>query len=255
MWRTERIPEEETILFHVFGDETCQVDHDWMVLGTTGVSDVHVDMARALFLGWKKRMGLQGEIKWEFTDKKNVERFKKLMTVYFELLHDGILQFHSMVIPAKNFDYKAFGNPVPEAAYNRLFHHLLVWKYCSSKAVRKRKYHVLFDERTSLVPWEPFRLAVNKAADRKFRMDHWPFRKVGYENSHLDMMLQMNDLVLGAIGFWRNDKHITMAGSPKHMLARHIKNCAGLNSLKDNPRSERFSMWTIRFNEFKGSRA
>lgn len=255
MWGDQKIPEEETKLYHVFGDETCQTNHAWMALGTTAVSNEHLDQVRAEFLFRKKRMGLQGEIKWEYTCDKNVERYKKMVTAYFDLLRKDILQFHSMVIPAENFDFRAYGNDVPEAAHNRLFHHLLIWKYCS-RLLRDRKYFVRFDKRTSKVPWEPYRLHANRAAARRYGMHHWPFRVLAYADSKEEIMLQVNDLVLGAIGFWRNKKHITIptSTSPKCDLARHVKNETGLNSLFDNPRSHRFTMWKVTFAELKGSR-
>ena len=72
---------------------------------------------------------------------------------------------------------------------------------------------------------------------------------MAYEKSHLEILLQMNDLILGAIGFWRNRKYIVepTKSSPKGALARHIKNETGLGTLFANPRSPRFTMWTMKF--------
>jgi hypothetical protein len=248
--RVQKIPEEKTKLYHIFADETCQTKHDWMALGTTGVSDEHLRHVRAMFLAWKQRMGLHGEIKWEYTDKKNIDRYKTMVTLYFNLLRKDILQFHAMTIPAADFDYKALGNDVPEAGYNRCFHYLLLWKYCGWPMV-DRKYFVLFDKRTSLVPWRPFRLAVCRAAAKRYGMDHWPFRRVEYEDSKLDIVLQVNDLILGAIGFWWNEKHkrLPTSISPKGDLARHVKNESGHRSLFVNPHHGPFTIWEMKFAE------
>lgn len=228
-----------------------------MALGTTAVSDQHLAHVRAMFLAWKTKLGVHGEIKWQRTDKKNLDRYKTLVTVYFNLLRRGILQFHAMTIPAADFDPKALGNDTPEAAYNRCFHHLLLWKYCGGTAggppLRDRKYFVLFDKRTSKVPWKPFRLAVCRAAATRYGMDHWPFRRVEYEESHLEIMLQVNDLILGAVGFWWNKKHSTMptAKSPKGKLARHVTKSLGTTySLFQIPYlSKNFTIWRLTFND------
>jgi hypothetical protein len=261
MLRTQKIPEEETKLHHIFADETCQVSHDWMALGTTGVSDQHLAHVRAMFLAWKVHMRLHGEIKWVRTDKKNVDRYKTLVTVYFNLLKRGILQFHAMTIPMAAFDPKALGNEVPEAAYNRCFHHLLLSKYCAGhpldrRPLRERKYFVLFDKRTSNVPWEPFRVALCRAAAKHHGMDHWPFRRVEYEESHMEIMLQVNDLVLGAVGFWWNKKHRTLptSKSPKGKLvrhvAKHIREATGSYSmLQITYASRNYTIWEMEFNE------
>lgn len=262
MPRIQKIPEEETKLYHVFADETCQEvagkeKHDWMALGTTSVSDEHLSHVRAMFLAWKWKMGLQGEIKWTFTDKKNLRRYKIMIDVYFNLLRRDIVQFHAMTIPMAGFKER-LGDDVPEIAYNRCFHHLLLWKYCD-RSIAERKYFVLFDKRTSPVPWEPFRLAACHAAARHSGMDHWPFRRMGYIESHLEIMLQVNDLVLGAIGFWNNKKHTRepTASSPKADLARHIKNTIGFGPkalVKPPYHSKRFTIWPLTPKE-QGTRA
>jgi hypothetical protein len=193
-------------------------------------------------------MGLRGEIKWERTDKANVDRYKTMVTVYFNLLGRGILEFHAMTIPMAGFEER-LGDDVPVIAYNRCFHHLLLWKYCD-RQIAARKYFVLFDKRTSNVPWEPFRLAICRAGDRRSGTDHWPFRRMGYEESHLDIMLQVNDLILGALGFWKNKKHTRVPTSTgaKAALARHIKDLIGFgpNSLVKPPyHSKRFTVWPL----------
>lgn len=255
MPRAQNIPEGDTKLYHVFADETCQTDHDWMALGTTGVSDEHLAHVRTMLLAWKVKLGLHGEIKWTRTDKKNVDRYMQLVTVYFNLLRRGILQFHAMTIPMANFDPEALGNDTPEAAYNRCFHHLLLWKYCGAELLT-RKYYVIFDKRTSLVPWQPFRRAVCLAASSRYGMDHWPFRRVGYEESHLEILLQVNDLILGAVGFWWNKKHSTSPtkksakGKLVRHIAKHIREVTGSYSMFQIPyHSKDFTIWKMTFNE------
>lgn len=257
MPRIQKIPEEETRLYHIFADETCQTSHDWMALGTTSVSDENLAHVRAMFWAWREKLGLHGEIKWTRVDKKNLDRYKEMVTVYFNLLKRGVLQFHAMTIPMADFDPKALGNDTPEAAYNRCFHHLLLWKYCGGhpadrRPLRDRKYYVLFDKRTSKVPWKPFRLAVCYAAASRYGMDHWPLRRVEYRDSELEIMLQVNDLILGAVGFCWNRKHSTLptSKSPKADLARHITEATGYDSLLKIPYlSKPFTIWKMTFNE------
>lgn len=82
---TQSIPEEELRLHHIYGDETCQVRHRWMALGTLVVSDDHVINVRRKFMAMKKAMGLLGEIKWERTNAKVLDRYKRLSDAAFSL--------------------------------------------------------------------------------------------------------------------------------------------------------------------------
>lgn len=251
MPRIQKIPEEEIKLYHIFADETCHEEagkekHEWMALGATSVSDEHLAHVRAMFKAWKKRRGLKGEIKWTRTDDSNVERYMLLTTAYINLLNLGILQFNSMVIPKVAFEDPYWDEEVPEIAYNRCFHHLLLHKYCE-RPIAARKYFVLFDERTSKVPWEPFRLSICRAAHRRAGMDHWPFRRMGYEKSKLEIMLQMNDLILGALGFCQNKKHTRAptATSPKADLARHIRKTLDFSLTKPPFHSKKYTVWPL----------
>jgi hypothetical protein len=73
-----------------------------------------------------------------------------------------------------------------------------------------------------------------------------------YEKSNLEIILQANDLILGAVGFWWNQKHALAptSTSPKAELARHIRDASGWRSLLKPPyHSKRFTIWKLTPNE------
>lgn len=252
MARTQRIPEEQTKLHHIYADEACQTKHKFMVLGTTMVADENLNRVRDAFISKKEEMGLKGEIKWEQTDKWNLARYKTIADMYLEFIKTKVLRFNSMIIEVAGIKlkYKSDAENVPEFAYNRFFHYLLLQKYCQQYS-KSNKYNVLFDHRTAKVEWKPYQNAVNFAAAKPpYNMDHWPFRLIDYAHSHEEMMLQVNDLGTGIVGFWRNLKHREEKHqfSPKGQLARHMKNTLGFNSLlTDTGRfNDYFTMWLLK---------
>jgi hypothetical protein len=253
----QTIPEELTKPYHIYADETCQTKHRWMALGVTIVAEEHADHVRAKLRACKHAMRLQGEIKWTRTDDSNIERYKRFANIYMYLVERGIIEFHCMLICMDVVDYRALGDDVPEFAYNRFFHHLLM-KLCRIR-LRESKYFIKFDRRTSLVPLRPFCTAACFAAKRDYGLDHWPFRQFVYQESKLDMILQVNDLILGAIGFIRNGKEKVMPtmDTPKAELARYINKISPLHSFwrdsgKDN---KTFTLWAIRFGGKQGKEA
>jgi hypothetical protein len=249
MPRIQTIPEELTKLHHIVADETCQTKHRWMAIGSTVVSDEYADRTRAHFLAWKRRMGLKGEIKWTDTDRKNLDRYKTLARVYMALVDKGIIQFHSIVMDMEQVTYDDVAQ-VPEMAYNRFFHQLLLHRYLKLYP-RESKYRVLFDRRTSKIAWRPFQDAANFAARREVGLDHWPVRSIEYRESKCDILLQLNDLMLGAIGYLCNDKHIADKHNraPKTKLAYYIRSLNGSYAFYYGtpPSNKTFTVWRIAF--------
>jgi hypothetical protein len=254
---TQTIPEERTKLYHILADETCQTKHRWMAIGATVVSDEHADHVRAKFRAWKKHMGLQGEIKWNSTKENNVDRYKTMVKIYMALVAKGIIRFHAILICMDVVDYGELGDEVPELSYNRFFHHLLM-KLCRI-CPRENRYRIKFDERDSKIPMRPFQDAANFAAKRDYGLDHWPVRSLQYENSKNDILLQVNDLVLGAVGFLRNGKHkvAPTMDSPKHELAIYIRQASPAHSFWQNTAADKkdFTLWALRFDGKKGKEA
>jgi hypothetical protein len=228
-----------------------------MGLGVTIVSEEHADHVRAKFRAWKHHMRLQGEIKWNSTDDSNVERYKTLVRIYMYLVEIGTIEFHCLLICMDKVDYRALGDDVPEFSYNRFFHHLLM-KLARIRP-RESKYFIKFDRRTSKIPLQPFAKAACFAAAKDYGLDHWPFRQFVYQDSKLDLILQVNDLILGAIGFIRNGKEKIepTKGTPKAELARYINQVSPLHSFwKDSGKhNTTFTLWAIRFNGEKGKEA
>src|SRR3954466_4047681 len=125
MPQKQTIPEEELRLLHVFGDETCQTRHRWMVLGTLVVPDEHVRHVRAKFAAMKRGMGIQGEIKWERTDRKLLTRYKRLATAAMALITTHrVMQFHTVIICMDVVDDDRHNDGIPEMGYSKFFHHL-----------------------------------------------------------------------------------------------------------------------------------
>lgn len=154
-------------------------------------------------------------------------------------------------------DHQKYNEGIPDLGYSRFFHHLLM-KYLRTYP-RLNKYFVHFDKRTSPIPMNPFRDSANRAARRDYGIDHWPIRRMRHIDSKDDIIFQINDLLLGAVGFRRNGKHkvAPTKGSPKDELARHIMRSSPVRSFwADTAAHNRdFSLWALRFGGKKGKDA
>jgi hypothetical protein len=229
-----------------------------MALGVLVVPDEHVNNVRRKFLAMKKLMGVVGEIKWEYVNNKTLARYATLANIALALIMDHkVMQFHSMLICMDVVDHDKHNEGIPDIAYSRFFHHLLL-KHLKIYP-RERKYRILFDKRESKIPLRPFQNAANFAARNDHGIDHWPFRSLQYADSKSDILLQINDLLLGSVGFLRNakHKHPKTKDSAKAQLALHIRRRSPVRSFYQDTAAHQtdFTIWALRFDGKKGKEA
>jgi hypothetical protein len=257
MPRVAKIPEERTKPYTVFGDEACITDR-WMVIGSTTMADTDVEPVSRLFAGMKSDLGLRDEIKWGHTQDGTVDRYAQIVSRYFLLLHNKILQFHSVTVDRWFANYKKYAHGSPQVGYNLFICQLLLKHFRIYPA--EAKYHAVLDRRTSKLPLEPFKVYLNVRGRDEYGLDHWPYRIMEFEDSKKSIILQVNDLVLGAVGFAANhkDRRPEHADSPKARLFRHVLKESGLLSIRrDTVRGQNdFTIWNIEFNGMppKGAR-
>jgi hypothetical protein len=97
---------------------------------------------------------------------------------------------------------------------------------------------------------------INAAAARDYGLHGSPIKQLISADSKADDLLQINDVILGAVGAARNGKHLLSAGrASKRELANLVLSKSGLQSFDINsPRNvTRFTVWN--FVARKNSRA
>ena len=256
MPRTQIVPEELTKLYHITGDEACTGQEKWLVIGITVISDEHVDHVRAKFLAMKKMLGLPDEVKWVKCTHKNLPRYKRLANVILYLIERDIINFHSIAIFKAVVDNEKYNEGIPEIGFNKFVYHLL--RKWARRYPAERKYLVQLDERTSNVPIDTLTHCLNFGVMRDYKLDHFPFRRTRYANSKSDVLFEINDLLVGAVGFEMNRKHKPPVKSViKAELAKHIRKGSGLwrFGISSGPQHKRFTTWRFEFNDLPGKKS
>jgi hypothetical protein len=93
---------------------------------------------------------------------------------------------------------------------------------------------------------------LNAGINKRWKIASAPFRRIEPRDSKKCELIQINDILLGAIGFQKNGFDL-IAGSnaAKKELAAYIAEKAGLNDLKGGtPISQkRFTLWSFRLRD------
>lgn len=112
----------------------------------------------------------------------------------------------------------------------------------------KGTLYVRVDHRNSSTPLEQIRKMLNATAARDHAITTQPVKQFVSEDSKKCRLLQLNDVILGAVCAARNSRHLLEGGrESKKELAKRVLEKSGLDTFEQNsPRSvHRFTIWNM----------
>lgn len=105
------------------------------------------------------------------------------------------------------------------------------------------------DERTSNYPLERLKTTLNYSMAKKYSVKTNPFVSIEPQDSKKADLAQLNDILIGAVGFQKNGLDlIAGARQSKIDMASYIRKNAGLSNIKDSTGIgwKRFEIWNFR---------
>lgn len=230
--------------FHIYGDETCQTQHSYMVLGCLVC---HPRDARAIASSIrciKESRNEHGELKWEKVKKRNIDKYKSVVDAFFSEFSTNSAHFHSVVVNTAELNHRAYSDGDKDVGFNKFIFQIL--HKCCREHGRNARFYVFLDKRTTRQSLDTLRVMLNHHARNKLKIRHRPFKIVEFMDSQESLLLQMNDILLGAVGYRVNKKHEADDGaSAKKLLSDRIREKAGLQNLEQQTPISRkkFTIW------------
>lgn len=231
-------------LLHIYGDETCQTQHKFMALSCLVCPPDGARTLATTILNIKTELDQPGELKWEKVKARNIEKYKKVVDAYFDALESIDASFHAVVVDTSRLNYGLYASGDKDMGFNKFVFQIL--HKCSRLFAKDSRFLAYLDNRTTRQSLETLRIMLNHHARNKVRVYHSPFRAIEFLCSKRSQMLQINDILLGAVGYQSNGKHLNRdAQSAKCQLAAHICARAGLRTLEQQTpfAQQRFTIW------------
>ncbi|WP_111266311.1 DUF3800 domain-containing protein [Marilutibacter maris] len=232
---------------HVFIDESSQNDHHYMVLGAlvlpgSGVAPATQMVEDVLTV---HRMS-NSEFKWSKVSRGKADAYRAIINLYFDEFAPRGAEFHALVIDNHELDHRGYNNGDPDLGFNKFLFSLLRHRVGRRFGCTERIVVDLDARNTSRHPDELQRV-LNSAMGRDLGDFHIaPFSRIAHRDSRNTRLLQLADLLAGAVAWHKNDHDAHPHASPaKVALANHIANRVGLSRIGlDSPKSEtRLSVW------------
>lgn len=210
-------------LVRVYCDESSQTGHRFKVWGGVWIRETDETALREAIMrvrsdaGWRK----QGEFKWvKLSGNSCHPAYLKLIDAFFNARRCG---FAAIVVDSQN--------PGPNRGTDaELDHYKSLYWLLSKRANARYRYRVVLDSRTDR---EKDRLSVlrdvlNATARRDLSYPGNMFREIIARDSHDDDLLQLADVLIGAVAYHSNGRHLLAgASASKCHAARYIAKRAG----------------------------
>jgi hypothetical protein len=188
------------------------------------------------------------ELKWTKVSGEKLLAYKALVDHFFMRCRAATIHFRSVVFDTHADDFHQHQDGDRDLGYYRLMYHFLLNTFCYYPQ-QSDSLHVYLDERNSKQSLGEFRNILNSGM-RKKQGIYGAVKTIEPVVSHDADIIQMADVLMGAIGYQRNDRHVLpTAKKPKILLADYIAKRAGLVSLKQRTpfRQKHFEIWPFSF--------
>lgn len=198
---------------------------------------------------FRAKHGMASELKWSKVSNQKLSEYKAFVDLFFALNNTNHIQFHAVIFDSHQWNHNRYNQGDSDIGLSKLYYDLLLHKFVKRCGTDGRRLFACLDHRHSSTPLDDVRRMLNAAAARDHNLNHAPMAQLISRDSKKDCILQMNDVILGAVCAVRNGKHLLAdTRMAKKELAGYVLEKSGVMTFdKDTPRSvSRFSVWNKR---------
>jgi hypothetical protein len=218
-----------------------------MIFGGIITSAKNVELFNRSMELYRNAHNLHAELKWGKVSAGKLKEYKALIDLYFSCSRG--FHFKSIIIDTYQIDHNKFNQGDKELGFYKFMYQFLLHSF-GRYARNEDKYLVYLDQRNTSYPLLQLKLILNRGLKKKYlqiRSD--VVRNIQPIDSKKSELLQVADILMGAIGYQKNGCHTrTNASKAKVSLAEYISQKANILSLCQNtPYSKKdFCIWNFR---------
>lgn len=190
---------------------------------------------------------MRSELKWSRISDQKQEEYRQLVEYFFALNNLNHLHFHCIVFDSHQANHAKYNGGDRDIGLSKLYYQLVLHRFIKHCAGRGTLC-VCLDHRNSSTNLINLRAILNAGANKNFGVQDLPIKQLLSLDSKMDDMLQLNDVILGAVCAARNGKHQLVTGrQSKRVIASLVLEKSGLQTFERNsPQGvNRFTVWNM----------
>lgn len=204
-------------------------------------------MIRAEFLRRTADLGLSKEAKWNTTRSGTLDKYRDLVHWTFQLIAARQLNFHCLLVPSQRFNHALRADGGKSESLKRMYYQLMLHRL-GKRHGKTYNLYAFPDKANELRGLEAMMRGLNSDLHRKYGCPPACVKAIEFRESHNEPLLQLNDLLLGAVCYQKNRKfEAEGAGHPKASLAGFVLGRSQLRDYEtDTPKTvEGFTIWNF----------
>ncbi len=221
-----------------------------MILGGTIIRSNYLEIFNETMAKFRHDLNMKMELKWSKVSKNKLNEYKTFIDHFFALNNSDLAHFHCLIIDNHRVNHRRFNQGNQEVGFYKFYYQLLLHSFGRRyyRRLQNTKFLIYLDKRTSNYKLDDLTFILNNGINKRYRIPTKPYLKAEPRDSKLNEVLQLNDIVLGSIGYHKNGYHLLSNSSPaKIELANYISQKTGYNNLGQNTTfgQKRFTIWNF----------
>lgn len=185
---------------NLYCDESCHLEHDCekiMVIGGIKCLKARRKYIRRELEEIKKRQGISkyAEIKWNKVSKCNLNYFKEIIDFFFQC---DDLSFRAVVVDKTELRHEEF-NQTHDEFYYKMYY------YCLAGLIDTKRENYIYLDKKDTKGTRRIQKLQFCLSQKTHDFDNSSIKRIQCANSMDLPVLQITDLLIGAIGYWNRE--------------------------------------------------
>ncbi len=243
----ERLPKDPMLGDYIaLSDETGISKHRYMIIGGISLSTSRARSVSERIDLIRNSTPFRDSLQWKRVNTRKLKKYINLINLFTHLNNEKILYFHAVVFDAHAIDHRTYSDGDSETGfykfvYQSMFSH--VQRYMEPRILR-----CIHGRRDTKYDLRTLTDALNNGAVKHHGCHHRPYFLVQHADVSKSPLLQLADVLIGAVGHIWNNKHIKHPLHPHTTLALHLQRECPVRSIGERtpPQVPHFDIWQFR---------
>lgn len=236
---------------HVYCDESGTTGR-FLVYGGIIAPEENVTEICAVLARWRQKHAMRREMKWTKVSRAKLPQYENFVDGFFYYAAQDKMHFNCVVFDTHDPGYRRFYRENKAVGFYKLYYQFLLHRFGSYALSDDTRLVVFLDEFSDLTATrrDTMKIILNRGIRLRWGRESDVVESVESMVSHRNDLLQMADVLMGAVGYQFNGLHRAKgASAARRELAAYIARKAGLRflSLGTAPKRGDFSIWRYQF--------
>jgi len=254
--------------YYIYADESC-VSDNYMLYGGSSIKTSDLKYIYKKFEEARKNTGMTKELKWSKVKRQKYNEYKYFVDIYFQLLRNKQMVYRAMIIEKSKVNHKKFNDNDAEIGFYKFYYYFLLHGFAEDfifyhEFDSEANFIVNLDKRNTKYKLSDLETILNNGFNKLsvkysfedvnylFFENTAPFLKVEGVDSKKHDILQITDIITGAIGYQINNKDKKPnAAKAKIDLANYIASKIRITRFERRSyhRGFKFNVWNFRLQQ------